>query len=74
MNRQELRETLTASLCDNDKADEIILLLECGDEKTAVALLEQHRKKMLDEVHSCERGIECLDYLIYKLKEIDLSN
>ncbi len=69
MNNRELKEILTASLCDNDKTDELISLLENGDEKTAVALLEQHRKKMLDEVHSCERVIECLDYLIYKLKE-----
>ena len=69
MNNRELKEILTASLVDNDKTDEFISLLENGGEKAAVALLEQHRKKMLDEVHSCERGIECLDYLIYKLKE-----
>ncbi len=69
MNNRELKEILKASLCDNDKTDELISLLENGDEKAAVALLKQHRKKMLDKVHSCERGIECLDYLIYKLKE-----
>ena len=34
-----------------------------------IALLELHRKTLLDNVHSEERKISCLDYLLYQIKK-----
>lgn len=41
-------------------------------EKNTPALLRQlsiHRKHLLDKVHVHQNEIDCLDYLIYKLKK-----
>ncbi|HJD46559.1 MAG TPA: hypothetical protein H9909_06910 [Candidatus Mediterraneibacter norfolkensis] len=32
------------------------------------ALLEEHRKKLLNRVHKEEKKISCLDYLIFQLE------
>lgn len=67
MNDIELRNALTASLCDEKIIGEIMSFVADGNIAKAKTLLEKHRKSILDEVHSCEKSIECIDYLIYKL-------
>lgn len=69
MNDIELRDALTASSCDEKIIGEITSLIADGNTAKAKTLLEKHRKNILDEVHSCEKSIECIDYLIYKLKD-----
>ena len=32
-------------------------------------LLKQQRRELLDALHQCQQRIDCLDYLIYKMKE-----
>ena len=34
-----------------------------------IALLELHRDDLLDNVHSEERKISCLDYLLYQIRK-----
>lgn len=36
-------------------------------------MLAQHRRKLLDEIHSKERCISCLDYLVYRMQKEDLQ-
>ena len=46
--------------------------MECFDEKDIdrqIALLELHRDDLLDNVHSEERKISCLDYLLYQIRK-----
>lgn len=31
-------------------------------------LLSQHKHKLLDTVHTCQRKIDCLDYLMFRLE------
>jgi DNA-binding transcriptional MerR regulator len=33
-----------------------------------IQILKQQRQKLLDEIHHKQKNIDCLDYLIYKLK------
>ena len=39
-----------------------------GDWKDQLSLLEEHRESILDRVHEEERQIDCLDYLVYQIK------
>lgn len=35
-----------------------------------ICLLKQHRRKLLDRIHSEQKKLECLDYLIYHLRSV----
>lgn len=37
--------------------------------KEQIRLLGKHRKALLGELHDCQEKIDCLDYLLYKLKD-----
>ncbi len=34
--------------------------------------LASHRKNLLDSVHSCTKQLDCLDYLVYKLRKTEV--
>lgn len=34
-----------------------------------IRLLQQYRKRLLEELHGCQSRLDCLDYLIYRLKQ-----
>lgn len=38
--------------------------------KEQIRLLQQYRKQLMDELHGCQSRLDCLDYLIYHLKEV----
>ena len=61
--RENLIQNLKDMICD---------FMECFDEKNIdrqIALLELHRDDLLDNVHSEERKISCLDYLLYQIRK-----
>ena len=35
-----------------------------------MCLLKKHRRELLDSIHSEQKKLECLDYLIYQLRSI----
>lgn len=35
-----------------------------------ICLLKQYRRKLLDSIHSEQKKLECLDYLIYQLRSV----
>lgn len=37
--------------------------------KRQIRLLRKHRQELLDDLHGCQKKIDCLDYLLYRLKE-----
>lgn len=37
-----------------------------GDEKDLLRLLRRCRGSLLEEVHQCQRKLDCLDHLIYQ--------
>ncbi|MDE6903485.1 MAG: hypothetical protein K2P76_00810 [Lachnospiraceae bacterium] len=39
-----------------------------GDWKDQLSLLEEHRESILSRVHEEEKQIDCLDYLVYQIK------
>ena len=62
--------TLKNTGLSNDSILKYIELSKQGDisnrEKTHI--LKQQRQKLLDEIHDKQKNLDCLDYLIYKLK------
>ena len=54
--------------CSEDTAKKC---LECFSRKQfagAIKCLEESRCDLLEELHCCEKKIECMDYLIYQVK------
>ncbi len=64
---------IVQNLKDAGCSDEAIArLLECkdnGNTKELLCLLSKHRAALLDDVHRCQKRIDCLDYLVYQLKK-----
>lgn len=60
--------------CDPDTVRSYCEMEQCVCEKPGVRqqqieLLCKHRRELLDELHGCQDKIDCLDYLLYQLKE-----
>lgn len=55
--------------CDGDTVKQFMELVEAGEEKAQLKLLEKHRSVLLDKLHINERQIDCLDYLIFQMKK-----
>lgn len=43
-----------------------------GGIEQAVRILEKQRSYLLDEVHSNQKRIDCLDFLIYKIGKSEI--
>lgn len=69
MNEKEIKECLIAAGCDDSKADELLSLISNNKCNEAIKKLEQDRECILDNVHNEEQCINCIDYLIHKLKQ-----
>ena len=40
-----------------------------GNRQNQLKLLEQHRKRLLEKVHTNEKRIDCLDYLVFQMNK-----
>lgn len=60
-----LRNLLDAG-CSRDFADSFFHL---EDKQKRLRLLSCHRCSLLDEIHERQKQLECLDYLIYSIKD-----
>ena len=71
--RPDSRENLIQNLKDAGCCEKMICdFMECFDKADIdrqIALLELHRDDLLDNVHSEERKISCLDYLLYQIRK-----
>ena len=71
--RPDSREDLIQNLKDAGCCEKMICdFMECFDKAdidSQIALLELHRDDLLDNVHSEERKISCLDYLLYQIRK-----
>lgn len=62
--------TLKNAGVNNDSIVKYIELSKQGDISNAerIYILKQQRQKLLDEIHHNQKNLDCLDYLIYDLK------
>ena len=67
-------QNLADAGCDDDTVRCYCELEQRGGDcppvrKEQIRLLGKHRMALLGELHSCQEKIDCLDYLLYKLKD-----
>lgn len=69
MDKQALSQNLIDSGCKKTIIDKFFLFFEQGKMKDALRLLSLHRVKLIDNLCASQKKIDCLDYLIFKLKQ-----
>ncbi len=52
-----------------DQIYTVISCLQAGKEKDAAAILKAWRIELLDQLHVCQKRIDCLDYFLQNHKE-----
>lgn len=65
---QRVYQNLVDAGCDDCIKEKCMRLVEAGQKSELLPILTKHRKCLLDNVHKGQKQIDCLDYLIYKLK------
>ena len=68
MDVQKLIQNLKDSNCSENLIKEIVTLDNKGEISKELKLLEFHRKNLLNSLHKFQKQIDCLDYLIFKIK------
>lgn len=67
--REAVVQNLRDAGCSQDTIENFLLYFDRNQKEKQLALLEKHRKQLLNVVHSEEKKIYCLDYLVYQLKK-----
>lgn len=52
-----------------DHIHAVIAYLQTGKKKEAAAILKAWRIELLDQLHACQKRIDCLDYFLQNHKE-----
>ena len=55
--------------CDKQTMDKCMSIVRNGNYSEMLPMLSQHRTVLLDGVHSGQKQIDCLDYLIYSIQK-----
>ncbi len=63
-----LYQNLVDAGCDEQTIENCMILYK-KDRKQMIPLLLKRKESLLDTVHDSHKQIDCLDYLIYKLKK-----
>lgn len=68
-------DNIIDGLRDAGCSDELIELYgSAASDCARICLLKRHRRELLDDIHSGQQKLECLDYLIYRLRSKETSN
>ena len=65
----EIIQNLKDAGCDAKTVERFMELQETGKTEELLNLLSCHRHQLLDRVHSEEKRIDCLDYLVYQIQK-----
>ena len=57
--------------CDKELISEVCRLYECGDNGMVIRKLRRHRSTLMDELHSSQKKVDCLDFLLRKLAKLE---
>ena len=66
-NAESLLQCLSEIGCEESQCARIRTLIDKGDLKTARFFLRKYRKTLMDDLHSCQDRVDCLDFLVYQL-------
>ena len=64
-----LRQNLVDAGCSAEFTERCMALARRKEDAELMRALALHRQKLMDTFHQSEKRIDCLDYLIYRLKK-----
>ena len=67
--KEEIIQNLKDAGCNDETIACYMECCACGETQKKKTLLAKHRKGLLDDLHQCQKEIDCLDYLIYQNKK-----
>ncbi|MDO4493675.1 MAG: hypothetical protein Q4C53_07320 [Clostridia bacterium] len=68
MDTKQIIENLEDAGCDTALTEQFEALWTKGDQKGQMRLLTGYRRLLLDEIHAGQKKLDCLDYLICRMK------
>lgn len=68
--RTSVVQNLQDAGCDEEFINRYMCLCREEDEEKQLRMLDGHRKALLEQIHSRQKQLDCLDYLIYKTKKM----
>ncbi len=67
-NRKSVIQNLADAGCETEMIQDFMGWFDKGQQTKQLELLEHQREYLLGRVHTDERRISCLDYLIYQIQ------
>lgn len=67
--KQAVITNLADAGCSSELIEQFMDLLVKGEKEMGLSLLAKHRRYLLDCYHADQKRIDCLDYLIYRLRK-----
>ncbi len=70
---EKIHQNLIDAGCDQKTTDLCMVFVKEGQLSDMMPILRNHRNALLESVHKGQKQIDCLDYLLYRLKESGIS-
>lgn len=70
----QIVQNLKDAGCPDDFIQTFMETLAQGKTADGVKLLQKHRRFLLNSTHAWQKRIDCLDYLLYQIKEQKKTN
>lgn len=71
--REAVIQNLQDAGCTSSLIECCLAYMEQGKKKELLQRLEEHRADLLHKVHTEERHIDCLDYLVYQIQRCEMK-
>lgn len=68
-NQDAVIQNLKDAGCESETIENFMDYEKEGEVTKELELLSCHRKCLLENLHICQKQIDCLDYLIYQMKK-----
>lgn len=66
---EAMLQNLKDAGCGQDIIARFMTCQDAGKTKDSLQVLASHQATLLDELHASQARLDCLDYLIYKLRK-----
>lgn len=67
--REALIQNLVDAGCKQTDIETFLRFYDCKEEEQQIRILEKQREDLLQRVHTEEKKISCLDYLLYQIQK-----
>lgn len=71
INNHSVRQNLEDAGCEAFEIMEIMDAYNHCEKDKLLCLLTSHRRNLMDAFHNAKKRVDCMDYLIYRIKQED---